>query len=204
MGINLIKRIYTSTNKSETMAKLKAYTYTCSYLSHEATKARVQAYIDNDCDMGITSLQLKASLGAIKTSLSYVNDALKHKVGAEIVDMIEAGDALADVIIECAIGNKKPVLAEAWSAVPYYKNTYNFNIEDCKKELAFMALYSVNLMNARFSECDRQKLSYIKHLLCEPRSDERIVSMKLNKWLHNIERGKLDEVNNIINKINKL
>ena len=204
MGINLIKRIYTSTNKSETMAKLKAYTYTCSYLSHEATKARVQAYIDNDCDMGITSMQLKASLGAIKTSLSYVNDALKHKVGAEIVDMIEAGDTLADVIIECAIGTKKPVLAEAWSAVPYYKNTYNFNIGDCKKELAFMALYSVELMNIRFSGCDRQRLAYIKHLLCEPRADERIMSMKLNKWLHSIERGSLDEVNNIIDKINKL
>ena len=86
----------------------------------------------------------------------------------------------------------------------FFSEKLVFNIEDCKKELAFMALYSVNLMNARFSECDRQKLSYIKHLLCEPRSDERIVSMKLNKWLHNIERGKLDEVNNIINKINKL
>jgi len=182
---NLIKQIFMSDNDSELMSRLKKYARDCSYLAQESCKERIKIYIDCGCNYAKAIGVLGITEKALRASVHYANDALKKKVGEDIVARIENDDPLAELILDIAImPHKHTVLAEAWNVIPNYKGSYN--IKDCKQELQFLLLFSKSFMENNLGLCNMDKLAYLKHLLLEPSSIDRKKSVVLKKHLSNV------------------
>lgn len=197
---NLIKRVVLSQNDSEMMKRLKEYTSSCAYLRNDEAKNRIKTYINCGCDYKRTLDVLGGSEKSLRSAVNYANDALKSKVGADIVDMIKQGDSMAEMILDAAMGDAKPVVSDLWYNIPSYRNK-GFDLRECITELKVIFTFAKTNMQYGLSLCDDEKLAYIKHLITNPLSIDRRTAAILQKYLNKPTRKTIRELADMLQEI---
>lgn len=107
---------------------------------------------------------------------------------------------MAEMILDAAMGDAKPVVSDLWYNIPSYRNK-GFDLRECITELKVIFTFAKTNMQYGLSLCDDEKLAYIKHLITNPSSIDRRTAAILQKYLNKPTRKTIRELADMLQEI---
>ena len=185
---NLIKEIMRDKSGHELVLKLQKIVKECSYLCHAETIKRVVTYIECDCDTKRTVEKLgNVDAESLSTSIWYANTLLKPLLGVSILERIRSGDELAEEIINFAIAYPEEIFFSQIENLIQPYQYRRFDINDCVPEIKFLKTYSYPTLERKIKGVDKNRLSFVWHLLQSPADSDMQLSLTLKKLFNYVE-----------------
>ncbi len=161
------------------------YINSFSWLKHEETIKRIKFFLKNKYNYQEFCNQFEITYEAAKVCVSYANQKCIEKIGRNTIDLIIEGrldEAKAEFYFRTGqLKIRNYIIDSALTEVPE-PEYITLDIEDCKKELSFLRLYSQSLLDSRVELLDKEKLAYIRYILegDNPKlSEQRLLLMKM-------------------------
>ncbi len=177
--INLLQK------QRDLIQEILDYINTFKWLKHEETIERIKFFLKSKYSYQEFCNHFKITYEAAKVCISYANQKAIEKVGRNTIDLILEGrveEARATFYFRTGqLKLRNYVIDSALSEIPNPQHM-TVDIEDCKKELSFLRLYSQALIDSRVELLDKEKLAYIRYILegDNPKlSEQRLLLMKL-------------------------
>ena len=210
MEMNLLQELLTLANTTQpdslsytAVQAVKDYILSFSYLTQKQSLQRVKTFID--CKFSykatldsLSNQGIETTKGALKTSIWYVNKTLKQHLGEDIIHILKHNPDLAFRRLSLIDTNINDVLLkDTLKVIPPF-DYMRYNIEDCKNELLFLAHFSKSSLDFYLKHMDKNKLSYLVHLLSEPSSEDVTSATLIVKWLQGIKKAKQEDLDRLL------
>lgn len=168
--------------------KLENFVYSGSYSGYKNKTLFLSLEMDRKSDDYIAHA-LSISVAGVRQTRRRISDELYETLGEDVVDRILYGDEHAcDLVVEnisiiCSTNNNNFLLFDAETRL---RDSYigdssaSFNLLECKNELIFLSLFSIERFSNLASSLDSEKINYLLRLLSGEtnKPEERFVVLK--------------------------
>lgn len=147
---------------------IEKYINSGEWLVRQEAQDKIKYIIKTNYNYGLVAQKYNTTEDAIRTFITYCNQKLKEKIGENTIDLLLEGKrGVAKAQFETlrglyALNNLYP--QNVLDMLPKSREA-GYTLEECKKELEFLYVYSQEHLLELYEQCDMQKLANILHYM---------------------------------------
>lgn len=158
-------------SRLKTLKLLEDFVYSGSYTKYRNKDVFLSMESEND---KVIAKKLGVSIAGVRQARKRLSEEVFTLLGDDVVDKILHGDIRAcqlitdNILLLKSTANEEFIISEIeerLSNAYIGEGTAEFNLRDCRDEMAFLSLFTLNRFSYLVNNLDSEKLNYIMRLI---------------------------------------